>query len=74
LKASRGNSWPPRIGSADDTEILEVSYRDPNPVRGRRLATEFAEAYLQFREDATSKLIPEQAKDLEGRSRPSSSG
>ena len=53
------------VDQPTDTEILEVSYRDPNPVRARRLATGFADGYLQFREEAASKLILEQAKDLE---------
>jgi capsular exopolysaccharide synthesis family protein len=54
------------VDQPTDTEILEVSYRDPNPGRARRLAAGFAEAYLQFREAAASKLILEQARDLEG--------
>ena len=42
-----------------------MSYRDPDPVQARRLATGFAEGYLQFREAAASKLILERAEDLE---------
>ena len=53
------------VDQPTDTEILEVSYRDPDPVRARRLATGFAEGYLQFREAAASKLILERARDLE---------
>ena len=53
------------VDQPTDTEILEVSYRDPNPVRARRLATGFADGYLQFREAEASKLILERATDLE---------
>jgi capsular exopolysaccharide synthesis family protein len=53
------------VDQPTDTEILQVSYRDPDPVQARRLATGFAEAYLQFREAAASKLIVERAKNLE---------
>jgi polysaccharide biosynthesis transport protein len=54
------------VDQPTDTEILEVSYRDPNPVRARRLATGFADGYLEFREAEASKLILERATDLEG--------
>ena len=53
------------VDQPTDTEILEVSYRDPVPVQARRLAMGFAEGYLQFREAAASKLILERAEDLE---------
>jgi capsular exopolysaccharide synthesis family protein len=53
------------VDQPTDTEILEVSYRDPNPARARRLATGFADGYLQFREAEASKLILERATDLE---------
>ena len=53
------------VDQPTDTEILQVSYRDPDQVQARRLATGFAEGYLQFREAAASKLIMERAKDLE---------
>ena len=53
------------VDQPTDTEILQVSYRDPDQVQARRLATGFAEGYLQFREAAASKLIVERAKDLE---------
>jgi capsular exopolysaccharide synthesis family protein len=53
------------VDQPTDTEILEVSYRDPVPVQARRLAMGFAEGYLEFREAAASKLILERAEDLE---------
>jgi capsular exopolysaccharide synthesis family protein len=52
------------VDQPTDTEILEVSYRDPVPVQARRLATGFAEGYLEFREAAASKLILERAEEL----------
>ena len=65
-KAIRGISSPTwSVDQPTDTEILDVTYRDPDPVRARRLAMGFAEGYLQFREAAASKLIVERAKDLE---------
>ena len=53
------------VDQPTDTEILQVSYRDPNPARARRVATGFADGYLQFREAEASKLILERASDLE---------
>ena len=53
------------VDQPTDTEILDMTYRDPDPVRAQRLAMGFAEGYLQFREAAASKLIVERAKDLE---------
>ena len=48
-----------------DTEILEISYRDPDPALARRVATGFAEGYLGFREAAASKVIVETAQELQ---------
>jgi capsular exopolysaccharide synthesis family protein len=53
------------VDQPTDTEILDVTYRDPDPIRAQRLANGFAEGYLQFREAAASELIVERAKDLE---------
>jgi capsular exopolysaccharide synthesis family protein len=53
------------VDQPTDTEILDLTYRNPDPVRAQRLAMGFAEGYLQFREAAASKLIVERAKDLE---------
>jgi capsular exopolysaccharide synthesis family protein len=53
------------VDQPTDTEILQVSYRQPDQVQAQRLAMGFAEGYLQFREAAASKLIVERAKDLE---------
>jgi len=53
------------VDQPTDTEILDVTYRDPDPVRAQRLAMGFAEGYLQFREAAASRLIVERAKELE---------
>ena len=55
------------VDQPTDTEILEVNYRDPEPVRAQRLAMGFAEGYLQFREEAASKLVLEEARDLDER-------
>jgi capsular exopolysaccharide synthesis family protein len=53
------------VDQPTDTEILEILYSDANPVRARRLATGFAQAYLEFREGVASKEILEKAQELE---------
>jgi polysaccharide biosynthesis transport protein len=53
------------VDQPTDTEILEVSYRDPVPVQARRLAMGFAQGYLEFREAAASKVILETAQELQ---------
>ena len=53
------------VDQPTDTEIIEISYSDPDPIRARRLAMGFAEGYLEFREAAASKVILEIAQDLQ---------
>lgn len=53
------------VDQLTDTEILEVRFKDAKPAEGQRLATGFAEAYLQFREDVASREILEKAQELE---------
>jgi uncharacterized protein involved in exopolysaccharide biosynthesis len=48
-----------------ETEILEISYRDPDPALARRVATGFAEGYLAFREAAASKVIVETGLEMQ---------
>src|SRR3990172_5292398 len=48
-----------------DTEILEISYRGPDPALARRVANGFAAGYLGFREAAASKVIVETGQGLQ---------
>jgi len=48
-----------------DTEILQIRYRDPNPIKARRLAAGFADGYLSFRESAALREIQDRAEELE---------
>ena len=45
-----------------ETEILEISYRDPDPNRAQRLATGFAQGYLQYRTTGATAQI-QQSED-----------
>jgi non-specific protein-tyrosine kinase len=54
-----------KVQQPTDTEILQVRYRDPNPIRARRVANGFAEGYLDFREESASREISEKAQDLD---------
>ncbi len=48
------------------TEILKMSYRDADPALARRVATGFAQGYLEFRQAAASKVIVESGQKLQG--------
>jgi len=50
-----------------DTAILEVGYRDPNPLQAQRMAAAFAEAYLQYREETVTDAIRRSAEAIEAK-------
>ena len=50
------------VDQPSDTEILEISYRDPDPNRAQRLATGFAQGYLQYRTTGATAQI-QQSED-----------
>ena len=47
------------------TEILEISYRDPDPARAQAMAEGFAEGYLKYRQETANQKVLEAAKDLQ---------
>src|SRR3990170_2852336 len=53
------------VDQPTDTEILDISYRDPDPVRAQRLATGFAQGYLEYRRDVASREISERAQEMD---------
>ena len=55
------------VDQPTDTEILEITYRDSDPDEARRLATGFAQAYLQYRRATAMAQIEKatQAIDVE---------
>ena len=65
-------SGPPRhlldslnVDNPTDTEILEVTYRDPIPQQAQRISMGFAEAYLQFREETATRAILKSAEAIQ---------
>ncbi len=48
-----------------DTEILEISYRDPDPNRAQRVVTGFAEGYLQYRRAGAAEQIQNSAEEIQ---------
>ena len=52
------------VGFTADTNILEVSYSNPNPAVAKQRAEAFAEGYLQFRDDFVKDTIQETANAL----------
>ena len=53
------------VDQPTDTEILEVTYRDSVPVEARRLATGFAQAYLQYRRTTATEKVTKAAQALQ---------
>ena len=53
------------VDQPTDTEILEVTYRDSVPVEARRLATGFAQAYLQYRRATATEKVTKAAQALQ---------
>jgi tyrosine-protein kinase len=53
------------VDNPAETEILEISYRDPIPRQAQRVSMGFAEAYLQFREETANKAILESAETIQ---------
>jgi non-specific protein-tyrosine kinase len=47
------------------TEILDVAYGDPSPVRARQLAQGFAAAYLDYRQERARESVDGQVSALE---------
>lgn len=50
-----------------DTAIFEVGYSDPDPLQAQRVATAFAEAYLQYREETVTEAIVRSAAAVEAK-------
>ena len=48
-----------------ETEILEISYRDPDPNRAQRLATGFAQGYLQYRTTGATAQIQQSEEKIQ---------
>ncbi|MGZ8567265.1 MAG: Wzz/FepE/Etk N-terminal domain-containing protein, partial [Actinomycetota bacterium] len=53
------------IDQPTDTEILEITYRDADPATARRLATGFAQAYLEYRRTTAAQEVAKSAQSLE---------
>lgn len=53
------------VDELSDAEILEIAYRDSDPVQARRLTSSFAQAYLQFRRTTATEEIARSAQTLE---------
>lgn len=54
------------VDQPTDTEILEVSYKHPDPLQAQRKASAFADAYIQFRTETVNEVLLESAADIEG--------
>jgi polysaccharide biosynthesis transport protein len=54
-----------RVDNPEGTEILEISYSDPDPGQAQRLSMGFAEAYLQFREETVTRAILKSAEAIQ---------
>jgi polysaccharide biosynthesis transport protein len=48
-----------------DTEILEISYSDPDPAEAQRIAQGFAEGYLAYRQGAVTEELLRSAEELQ---------
>jgi non-specific protein-tyrosine kinase len=53
------------VDNPTGTEILELTYRSPDPSRAQRLASEFASAYLQYRRNAAMNEVEQAAGEIE---------
>ena len=54
-----------RVDNPEGTEILEISYSDPDPGQAQQLSMGFAEAYLQFREETVTRAILKSAEAIQ---------
>jgi tyrosine-protein kinase len=54
-----------RVDNPEGTEILEISYSDPDPGQAQRLSMGIAEAYLQFREETVTRAILKSAEAIQ---------
>jgi non-specific protein-tyrosine kinase len=53
------------VDNPTDTEILEIAYRNPDPLQAQQRAMGFADAYLQFREETATKTIVKSAEAIQ---------
>jgi capsular exopolysaccharide synthesis family protein len=57
------------VGVEVGTEILDITYSDPDPVRAQRISQGFATAYLQFRRHQARAQIRSQAGPIQAQIR-----
>jgi capsular exopolysaccharide synthesis family protein len=67
-----GTSGPPRdllgnlsVDQPTDTDIIEVSYRNADPLQAQRTAAAFANAYIKFRTDTVTEAILRTAANVQ---------
>jgi len=52
------------VDQPTDTDIIDISYRNPSPAEARRRAAAFASAYLEFRTRTATAAIDETARGV----------